>query len=94
MGVRYHRSSLTLGLVHAGIASTALILLIVHIVRETGSHMLYNDAAFLFLLALVGGIILLITHDNKKFAPLLLVVGHASLALIALALLIKGYIQS
>ena len=94
MGVRYHRSSLALGLVHATIALTALVLLIVHIVREAITNMLYNDAAFLFLLTLIGGIVLLITHNNKKFAPLLLVIGHASLALIALALLIKGYIQS
>ena len=94
MGVRYHRSSLALGLTHAGVALTALILLIVHIVREAGSHMLYNDAAFLFLLALVGGIVMLVTHNNKKAAPLLIVIAHASLALIALALLIRGYIQS
>ena len=94
MGVRHHRSSLALGLVHAGIAVTALILLIVHILREAGSHMLYNDAAFLFLLTLVGGIVMLMTHNNKKFAPLLIVIAHATLALIALALLIKGYVQS
>ena len=94
MGVRYHRSSLALGLVHAGIAVTALILLLVHIFRDAGSHMLYNDAAILFLLTLVGGIVLLMTHNNKKFAPLLVVIAHASLALIAMALLIKGYIQN
>ena len=94
MGVRYRRSSLALGLGHAGIALTALILLIVHIVREAISHMLYNDAAFLFLLTLVGGIVLLITHNNKKSAPLPIVIAHASLALIAMALLIRGYIQS
>jgi hypothetical protein len=94
MGVRYHCSSLALGLVHAGIALTALILLIVYIAREAGSHMLYNNAAFLFLLALVGGIVLLVTRNNKKSAPLPIVIAHASLALIALALLIKVYIQS
>ena len=93
MGVRYHRSSLALGLGHAGMALTAVILLIVHIVRDATTHLLYNNAALLFLLTLAGGIFLLITHNNKKFAPLAVVIAHASLALIALALLIEGYYQ-
>ena len=93
MGVRYHRSSLALGLGHAGLALTALVLLNVHIFRDAVSHMLYNDAAFLFILTLVGGIVLLMTHNNKKSAPLPVVIAHASLALIAMVLLIKGYIQ-
>lgn len=92
MGVRYHRSSLALGLGHAGTAISALILLIVHIIREAVSHMLYNDAALFFLLTLIGGIVLLMMHNNKKSAPLPVVIVHASFALIALALLIKGYI--
>lgn len=93
MGVRYHRSSLAIGLGHAGIAITALILLLVHIVREAVTHKLYNDAAFFFILTLAGGIVLLAIHNNKKAAPLLIVIAHASLALIAMALLIIGYIQ-
>jgi len=94
MGVRYQRSSLALGLTHAGIALTAVILLIVHSFQDPITHKLYNNATFLFLLALAGGLVLLITRNNKKSAPLPIVIAHASLALIALALLIKGYIQS
>jgi len=93
MGVRYHRSSLALGLGHAGMALIAVILLIMHIIQEATSHMLYNDAALLFVLTLAGGIVLLMTRNNNKSAPLPVVIIHAALALIALTLLIKGYIQ-
>ena len=93
MGLRYQRSSLVLGLGHAGIALTAVILLIMYIIREATSHMLYNDAALLFVLTLAGGIVLLMTRSNNKSAPMPVVIVHASLALIALALLINGYTQ-
>jgi hypothetical protein len=80
MGVRYHRSSLALGLGHASIALFAVILLIMHIIQSATSHMLYNDAALLFVLTLAGGFVLLLTHNAKKSAPLPVVIVHAALA--------------
>lgn len=93
MGVRYHRSSLALGLGHAGIAITAVVLLIVHIFREATTQMLYNDAALLFILTLLGGLVLLMIHNNQKSAPFPVVIIHAGLALFGLGLLIYGYTQ-
>lgn len=91
IGVRYHRGSLALGLGHAGIAVLALILLVVHIVRESTHHILYNDAAFLFVLTLTGGVVLLALRDGRKPPPMVIVGLHAFIALAALALLVKGY---
>jgi hypothetical protein len=93
MGVCYHRSSLTLGLGHGGIALTAVVLLIINIVQSATTHRLYNDAALLFILTLGGGLVLMMTRGNNKSAPMPVVIIHASLALLALALLINGYIH-
>ncbi len=93
IGVRYHRGSLALGLGHAGVAVSGLVLLVFAIFREPVRHILYNDAAFLFVLALTGGVLLLALREGRKPPPMPVVAMHAAMALIALFLLIYGYLH-
>jgi hypothetical protein len=90
MGVRYHRGSLALGLGHAGVAVVALTLLVIRIFREH-TDFLYNDAALLFGLTLVGGVVLLAVREGRKPPPMVVVGIHAAIAVVALSLLVVGY---
>jgi hypothetical protein len=84
---------LVLGLGHGGVASLALILLVIQIFREPANNILYNSAAFLFVLTLTGGLFLLALREERKPPPMVIVGLHAFIALTALALLIKGYLH-
>ena len=64
MGLRYQRGSLALGLSHATVAVLALVLLAVGIFRGP-TVLLYNDAALLFALTLVGGLVLLALREGR-----------------------------
>jgi hypothetical protein len=92
MGVRYQRSSLALGLGHASIAVLALSLLAVQIFRGP-VHMLYNNAAVLFLLVLAGGVVLLALREGRKPPPMVVVGIHGAMALVALVILVVGYLH-
>jgi hypothetical protein len=97
LGVRYRRGSRALAAVHAGVALLGLSLLGMQIYRGP-THVLYNDAALLFVLALAGGLVLLAVRsgDQEKQSPpsMIGVSLHASLGLLALLLLVLGYIQA
>lgn len=93
IGVRQHRGSPALAYTHASIASLALVLLIVDIFNTTVTYKLYNIAAFLFVLALIGGVVLLALREGRKPPAMFLVMLHASMGLLALYLLIQGYLQ-
>jgi hypothetical protein len=93
LGVRYRRGSRALAAGHAGVALLGLILLGRHIFSSP-VHMLYNDAALLFVLALFGGLVLLAlrgTHEHRSPPPMIGVSLHAAMALSALLLLVLGY---
>ena len=94
LGVRYRRGSRALAAAHAGVALLGLILLGRHIFSSP-VHMLYNDAALLFVLALSGGLVLLAvrigTHDHRSPPSMIGVSLHAAMALAALLLLVLGY---
>ena len=94
LGVRYRRGSRALAAAHAGVALLGLILLGRHILSSP-VHMLYNDAALLFVLALSGGLVLLAvrmgTHEHRSPPPMIGVSLHAAMALSALLLLVLGY---
>ena len=94
MGVRYQRGSMALGLTHAGIAVVALGMLTVQIFREATIHMLYNDAAIVFVLVMAGGLVLLALRNGKEPPPMVVVGLHAVMALVAYVLLVAGYVQS
>ena len=97
LGVRYRRSSLTLAAAHAGFALLGLGLLARHIFNSP-VHMLYNDAALLFVLALLGGLVLLALRVSKREhrgpPPMFIVSLHAAMAVIALGLLVLGYTRA
>jgi hypothetical protein len=94
LGVRHRRGSRALAAVHAGLALLGLILLGMHIFSSP-VHMLYNDAALLFVLALFGGLVLLAVrmgnHEHRSPPPMIGVSFHAAMAITALLLLVLGY---
>lgn len=94
LGVRYRRGSLALAAGHAGVAVLALGLLWRQIFIDHG-HILYNDAALLFVLALFGGLVLLVlrisNREHRSPPPMIGVSLHAVMAVIALLLLVLGY---
>ncbi len=97
LGVRHRRGSRALAAAHAGVALLGLILLGTHIFSSP-VHMLYNDAALLFILALFGGLVLLAVrignHDHRSPPPMIGVSFHAAMAIAALLLLVLGYTHS
>jgi hypothetical protein len=94
LGVRYRRGSLALAAGHAGVALLGLGLLGRHIFVAP-IHMLYNDAALLFVLALSGGLVLLtlrVCNREHRSPPPMMGVGlHAAMAVTGLLLLVLGY---
>jgi len=94
LGVRYRRGSRALAAGHAGVALLGLVLLGRH-VFSSPVHMLYNDAALLFVLALSGGLVLLAlrmgNREHRSPPPMIGVSLHAAMALSALLLLVWGY---
>jgi hypothetical protein len=94
LGVRYRRGSRALAAGHAGVALLGLILLGRHIFSSP-VHMLYNDAALLFVLALFGGFVLLAlrigNREHRSPPPMIGVSFHAAMAITALLLLVLGY---
>ena len=94
LGVRYKRGSLALAIGHASLALLGMGLLGQQIFDDT-THKSYNFAAFLFILALFGGLILLALrisqHEHRTPPPMFVVSLHAIMAIIALLLLVVGY---
>jgi len=92
IGLRYQRGSLAVGLGHAGLAVSGLVLLVVAIFRAPMHHLLYNNAALLFVLTLAGGLVLMALREGRKPPPMVVVAIHAVMALLALYLLVKGFL--
>ncbi|MGV8990958.1 MAG: hypothetical protein ACOH1Q_06090 [Thiobacillus sp.] len=94
LGVRYRQGSRALAAGHAGIALLGLILLGWYIFGNP-VHMLYNNAALLFFLALSGGLVLLALRmgnpEHRSPPPMFGVGLHAAMAITALLLLVWGY---
>ncbi len=98
LAVRQRRGSRMLAAVHAGIAVLALSLLGIQVFSGGPVHFLYNSAALLFVLALVGGLLLLalrVGEPDPQSPPSMIGVSvHAAMALTALLLLVLGYIRA
>lgn len=93
VGLRYRRGSITLGISHAGIATTALVMLIVHLLDTPKHSMVYNDAALVFIMTLAGGLVLLALREGRRPPPMVVVGVHAVMALFGLLLLLVAYQQ-
>ncbi len=97
LGVRYRRGSPALAVGHAGVALLGLGLLAKQIL-DGPVHMLYNNAALLFVLTLFGGLVLLavrMSNREHRAPPSMPIVSlHAAMALIGLLLLVLGYTRS
>lgn len=94
LGMRYRRSSLALAMGHASVALLGIGLLLQQVLDDS-THKLYNLATFLFVLALFGGLILLVVRisqrEHRTPPPMFIVGLHAIMAIIALLLLVLGY---
>jgi hypothetical protein len=97
LGVRHRRGSRRAAAVHAGFALLGLVLLGTQVFSGP-VNFLYNSAALLFVLALVGGLLLLVLRlgePDTQSPPSMIGVGvHAAMGLMALALLVLGYIRA
>jgi len=94
MGMRYRRSSLVLAMGHASVALLGIGLLGQQVLDDS-THKLYNLATFLFVLALFGGLVLLVVRisqrEHRTPPPMFIVSLHAIMAMLALLLLVVGY---
>ena len=97
LGLHYRRGSLLLAATHAGCAVLGLVVLLWQIVHAA-THKLYNLAALLLVLALLGGVVLLALRISKREyrtpPPLFVVILHAAMGVCALLLLVVGYSHS
>jgi hypothetical protein len=93
LGIRYHRKSFTIGLVHAGTGLIAFGFLIYQIINHSINK--YNNvAALLMVLALTGGVMLFALREDNKPPPMVLVTIHAIMALAGLLILMLGFQNS
>jgi hypothetical protein len=97
LGVRHRRGSRGLAAVHGGFALLGLSLLGMQVFSGP-VNFLYNSAALLFVLALSGGLVLLavrLSNREQRSPPSMFgVVLHAAMGLLALLLLVLGYVKA
>lgn len=92
LGVHKRRGSLPIAVAHAGSALLGLGLLLLHIFTTSTTERLHNLAALLFVLALLGGLVLLALRISKREyhtpPPMSVVILHAAVGVFALVLLL------
>jgi hypothetical protein len=97
LGVRYRRGSLPMAAGHVVAALIGLGVLF-KVILGGPRNMLYNNAALLFVLTLIGALILLalrVSAREYRTPPPMFMVGlHAVLALAGLLLLVMGYTRA
>lgn len=97
LGVRHRRGSRGLAAVHAGFALLGLVLLGMQVFSGP-INFLFNSAALLFVLALSGGLVLLAvrigTREHRSPPSMFGVSLHAAMGLLALLLLVLGYVRA
>ena len=92
-GLRRRKSSLKLGLVHASFAVAGIALLLTQVV-EGPSDKQNNIAAFLLILALIGGGMVFALREPNKPPAMAVVAIHALAALVGLSVLMFKYFGS
>lgn len=97
IGLRQRRGSMPLALAHLLSAILGLGLLILH-VTTAPTVRLFNLAALLLVLALLGGLVLLmlraVRREYRTPPPMFVVVMHAALGIAALVMLLVGISRS
>ena len=97
LGLRHQRGSLPFAAAHAGCAVLGLGVLFWQI-AHAATLKLYNLAALLFVLTLLGGLVLLALRVSKREyrtpPPMIVVAMHACMGVFALLLLVAGYTHS
>lgn len=89
-GLRHHKSSLKLGLIHASLAIAGIALLLTQIVQGPIDKQ-NNIAMLLLVLALIGGGMVFALREANKPPAMVVVVIHAIMALTGLSVLIFKY---
>ena len=87
LGVRHHRRSTALGIMHAGLAVSGTIVLFVAIFTGP-TDKLSNVAALFLFFAMVGGGIVFALHEKNSPPSMGAVTAHAIMGLVGLSLLI------
>lgn len=88
-GIRRKRPAIRLAAVHGMVASAALLLL-GYRVFTGAQNFWFNSAFFLFLLAFLGGLLMLLVRRRDEPPFLALIVLHASMAIVAFLVLLGG----
>lgn len=91
-GVRQRVCSRHLAFAHAAGALSTVILLAIAIFRLPVQHMFYNLALTLFIMALLGGLVLLGLRDGKRPPPIIVIILHALMGVIAYWFMVRGYL--
>lgn len=79
----------TAGLVHAGVAVAGMVVLMVGVAFETGG-LAVNSALFLFAVAAIGGVFVLLFRLQRERPPIFMIALHGAAAIIGLAVLWTG----
>jgi len=90
--LRGRPASLTYGLSHAATAAAGVVTLSFGVFGGSAGKLI-NSALFFFVLALIGGLFLLIFRIQREPPPMAVVYLHASSALVAGGLLIAGLLR-
>ncbi len=81
---------LALALLHGALAAAGLVALVVAVVHAAASASLARIALALFVVAALGGFVLLATHLRKKNIPVPLMLVHAVVAVGGFVVLLIG----
>jgi len=87
VGIRQRKRLPVIGLAHAGIAITGFIALCLQIATGV-SDKLNNVAAFLLVLAIIGGIMVFALHEKNSPPSMPVVTLHAIMGLVGIILLV------
>lgn len=76
---------------HGAVGIVLIVLLVMHDLGMPGNR-LVNSATVVFMLAATGGLLLFSFRAAKQKLPLLVVLLHGAFALVAVGLLLAGYL--
>ena len=93
VGIRQRKRLPAIGLTHAGLAITGFIALGLQIATGV-SDKLNNLAAFLLVIAIIGGVMVFALHEKNSPPSMPIVTLHAIMGLVAVILLVFNVINT